>query len=89
MTDKAFYQAAAAEVANGQLDDALWIKVNAELPEATDVVKQAKYIQLRAQEVSGAAKKNAVVGWWRRRALWQKALMVLFVVWLFAVLTIH
>lgn len=89
MTDKTYYHAAAAEVAGGHLDEALWIKVNAELPQATDVVKQAKYIQLRAQEMGGEAKKNAVVGWWRRRPLWQKSLIVLFAVWVLAILTIH
>lgn len=67
MTDKSFYQAAAAEVAAGQLDSALWIKVNAEMPEAAIVARHAKYIQLRAQELS-LESKAAVVSHGVRRA---------------------
>ncbi len=60
MTDKAFYQAAAAEVADGVLDRALWIKVNAELPGASDVVQQAKYVQFRAEELARAARSTTI-----------------------------
>ena len=60
MTDKAYYQAAAAEVADGVIDDALWIKVNAELPGTSDNVRRAKYIQLRAEELAHAARSVTV-----------------------------
>ena len=63
MTDKTFYQAAAAEVADGVIDSALWIKVGAEMPGADNVARQAKYIQLRVADsttkcttVEGSAK---------------------------------
>lgn len=57
MTDKAFYQAAAAEVASGNLDSALWIKTCAEMPGTDDLTRQAKYIQLRAKEMAGSSAK--------------------------------
>jgi hypothetical protein len=62
MTDKAFYQAAAAEVAGGQIDQALWIKVTADLAGSDNLTRQAKYIQLRAQELAIGAAKEKVVG---------------------------
>lgn len=52
VTDKRFYQAAASEAHAGNIDPSLWIKVNAELPNATDAEKQACYIRLRAVELS-------------------------------------
>ncbi len=53
MTHKS-YHAAAAEVGAGRLDDALWVKVCTELPEASERERQAKYIALRARELSTA-----------------------------------
>jgi hypothetical protein len=52
MTDKMFYQTAAAEAAAGVIDKALWIKIGAENPTATDHVLRALYIQARAAELS-------------------------------------
>lgn len=52
MVDKSFYQAASDEVAGGKVDAALWVKINADMPEASDLTKQAKYIQLRAEEIA-------------------------------------
>lgn len=72
MTNKVFYQAAAAEVASGAIDNALWIKVNAELPEADDRARQAKYIALRAQELAVGNVKQRATGWWKRLPLWAK-----------------
>jgi hypothetical protein len=63
VTNKVFYQAAAAEVASGAIDGALWIKVNAELPEADDRARQAKYIALRAEEMAGDSTKQRVLRW--------------------------
>lgn len=60
VTDKAYYQAAAAEVADGVIDRALWIKVNAELPGTSDAVRQAKYIQLRAEELAHTARSMTI-----------------------------
>lgn len=60
MTDKSFYQAAASEVSQGQIDQALWLKVNAEFPGATAIVRQAKYIQLRAQELAREARSSSI-----------------------------
>lgn len=57
----------------------MWIKVNAELPEATDVVKQAKYIQLRAQEMGLAVTKSAA---WRTTKKASKVAALLIVAWL-------
>lgn len=63
MTHKTFYQLAAAEVAAGRLDDALWIKVNAELPNADERTRQAKYIALRAEEMAMESAKYRVRRW--------------------------
>lgn len=52
MTDKRFYQIAAAEVAQGQIDQALWIKVTTDMAGENNIIRQARYIQLRAQEIS-------------------------------------
>jgi len=52
MVDKSFYQAASDEVAGGKVDAALWVKINADMPEASDLTKQAKYIQHRAEEIA-------------------------------------
>jgi len=52
MTNKLFYQIAADEVARGNIDQALWIKVVADMPVATRIQQQAKYIQLRAGELA-------------------------------------
>jgi len=60
VVDKVHYQAAAAEVADGNIDQALWIKVNADMPEAAGVAKQAKYIQLRAEEIARSTAKAVV-----------------------------
>lgn len=81
MTHKAFYEAAAAEVAQGHLDNALWIKVNAELPAAADNVRQAKYIALRAQELATANAGAAVRRWLPRSAVgWVGYVAAAFVV---------
>ena len=72
MTNKVFYQAAAAEVADGALDEALWTKVTVELVGADPVARQAKYIQLRAQEMALETKKNAALNIWRRIPWWVK-----------------
>lgn len=66
MTNKVFYQAAAAEVVAGHLDEALWIKVNAELPSADDKVRQAKYVALRAEEMAVESAKRRVLRWMPR-----------------------
>ena len=58
MTDKRFYQDAADEVASGILDQSLWIKACAEMPDASHVAQQAKYIQLRAIELAIASAKG-------------------------------
>lgn len=63
MTHKAFYQAAAAEVAQGHLDTALWIKVNAEMPGSDEATKQARYIALRAAEMSRESAAHTLRGW--------------------------
>ena len=89
MTDKAFYQAAAAEVANGVMDHALWIKVNAELPSANHIVQQAKYIQLRAKELAHAARSRSISRFYPRTG-WQWILYagIAFVVaWIFGGVT--
>ena len=75
MVDKVHYQAAAAEVADGNIDQALWIKVNSDMPEATGIAKQAKYIQLRAQELSIENAKGHAKGLWSR--IWPWLLYVL------------
>ena len=58
MTDKKFYQDAADEVASGILDQSLWIKACAEMPDASHVAQQAKYIQLRAIELAIVSAKG-------------------------------
>ena len=63
VTHKSFYEAATAEVAAGRLDNALWIKVNAELPGADNSVRQAKYIALRAQELAVEAAAYKMRRW--------------------------
>lgn len=70
MTDKTYYQAAAAEVAQGCIDKALWIKVSADLPAAEPRVKQAKYIQLRAQELAAESVGHRALGFVRRIPRW-------------------
>ena len=70
MVDKFHYQAAAKEVAGGYIDQALWTKVNADMPGATKVHHQAKYIQLRAREMDFATKASVVSRfipntWWQ------------------------
>jgi len=52
MTDKAHYQQAASEFEAGQIDQALWIKVEVEHPEATKTMQRAIYIKLRAEELA-------------------------------------
>lgn len=89
MTHKSFYEAAAAEVATGHLDNALWIKVNAELPDAADNVRQAKYIALRAQEMA-TANAGAALRSWIPRTFWQwmrvvGVVVILYLVWLAAI----
>ncbi|WP_147281783.1 hypothetical protein [Dyella solisilvae] len=68
MTDKTFYQAAAAEVAGGYVDLDLWAKVNAKDPNAAKIERQAKYIQLRAQEMAWASHRVAA-SLFRRRLM--------------------
>jgi len=50
--DKLFYQQAAQELAQGRLDQALWIKVRAENPHSDDPAVQAHYVQARAAELA-------------------------------------
>lgn len=57
MTNKMFYLEAANEVERNEIDQALWIKVTAEMPDAQAAQRNAKYIQLRAQELSVEATK--------------------------------
>jgi len=70
MVDKTFYQAAAAEVAGGVVDQALWIKVTADMAGSDKVTRQAKYIQLRAQELAGENLKLRAKSW-LPRTKWQ------------------
>ncbi len=72
MTHKSYYQTAASEVADGVLDTALWTKVNVELVGADDDVRQAKYIQLRAQELSIENAQSAAHGAWAYAWPWIK-----------------
>lgn len=70
MVDKVHYQAAAAEVEAGHIDQALWIKVAVDMPVADNVTRQAKYIQLRAREMALAAKESVATRfipqrWWQ------------------------
>ena len=81
MTHKSFYEAAAAEVAAGHLDSALWIKVNAELPDADDNVRQAKYIALRAQEMAGETTKRRMMNLWQRIPRWAKITCGVAIIW--------
>lgn len=60
MTHKSFYQAAAAEVSMGRVDGPLWIKVCADMPQGDNASRQAKYIQLRAEELARDDAKNKV-----------------------------
>lgn len=80
MTHKSYYEAAAAEVAAGRLDNALWIKVNAEMPDADNSVRQAKYIALRAQELATANAGTMLRKWTSvfhgRRWYWWLGLLV-------------
>jgi hypothetical protein len=80
MTSKVFYQSAAEEVAAGALDNALWTKVSADMPSADAMTQQAKYIQLRAQELALSAKKNAALSIWRRIPWWVKWPAIIFTV---------
>jgi hypothetical protein len=79
MTDKAFYQTAASEVAGGQLDQALWIKVGAEMPGADNVARQAKYIQLRARELARATAGRRAKGVLRLSAQLLVALLIVLI----------
>jgi len=70
MANKRFYQAAAAEVQAGDVDHALWIKVNADFSDANSVSKQAQYIRLRAAELSQQSVKLGLLrfgprAWWQ------------------------
>ena len=70
MAGKQFYQAAAAEVQAGNVDQALWIKVSADFSNETIVNKQAQYIRLRAAELSQQAVKLGFLrfgpgAWWQ------------------------
>lgn len=81
MTHKTFYQLAAAEVAAGHIDDALWIKVNAELADADDKARQAKYIILRAEEMAVESAKSRMRHWVPHSVgTWIAYLIVAFVV---------
>jgi hypothetical protein len=62
--NKIYYQQAAAEAASGHVDQALWVKIRADNPDAEDVALQARYIQARAKEMAAEAVKNGV----RRKA---------------------
>lgn len=89
VTHKSFYEAAAAEVAAGRLDNALWIKVNADLPGADNSARQAKYIALRAQELATEKAGDAVRGWFDffrgRRWYWWASFIVVVYIALFIV----
>jgi len=63
MTHKSYYEAAAAEVTAGHLDSALWIKVNADMPNADNGARQAKYIALRAQELAAENTEQSIRRW--------------------------
>jgi hypothetical protein len=75
MTDKSFYQAAAAEVAGGQLDPALWIKVGSEMPTADSIARQARYIQLRAREMAAESAKRHLFAWCALNRWWHWAVL--------------
>lgn len=80
MVDKAFYSQATEEVAAGQMDQALWIKICTEHAHEAPVMRQAKYIQQRARDIAGEAKVNQVkraVPRVKRRVLQLFALVVL------------
>lgn len=62
MPSKLFYQRAVDEVSNGTIDQALWIKVVADMPSADKVTQQAKYIQLRAKELSYESATTTAAG---------------------------
>lgn len=49
--DKFFYQQAALELAQGQLDQALWLKVYAENPNSNDSARQALYCRQGQQSL--------------------------------------
>lgn len=83
MTHKTFYQLAAAEVAAGRLDDALWIKVNAELPNSDDKTRQAKYITMRAKEMAADNAKHRLARWVPQSvAGWLVCLVVAFAIFM-------
>jgi hypothetical protein len=52
VTNKKFYKIAADEFVSGAVDHALWTKVEADLPGLNAEIRNAKYIQLRAQELA-------------------------------------
>ena len=82
MVDKSFYKAAADEVAGGVVDDALWVKVAADMPGAEKVTHQAKYIQLRAAEMAMATRLGGAVLFWRYwgpQSFWQWLLLAVSV----------
>jgi hypothetical protein len=62
MTNKLFYQLAADEVAQSNIDQGLWIKVVADMPTASKIQQQAKYIQLRAGELAVQSAVTRVAG---------------------------
>ncbi len=76
MAHKTYYQTAASEVADGTIDTALWTKMNVDFVGATDDVRQAKYIQLRAQELSIENAKRGIARF-VPRTWWQWALIPL------------
>lgn len=88
MTHKSFYEAAASEVAAGHLDNALWIKVNAEMPGADGGAKQAKYIALRAQELAVENAGTTLRRWMPRTKgqwtmYWASAFVIAFLILFF------
>jgi hypothetical protein len=77
MTDKVFYKAAAEEVVAGKVDSALWIKVNAQMPNSNTKALQAKYIEYRAKELASNEFDMAVS---KRLEPWLRAIAIVSVV---------
>lgn len=92
MVNKSFYQLAANEVAQGRIDQALWVKVVADSPSSGRLTQQSKYIQLRAQELSIQSASVKAVSLWsklRRLLIWVLAAVVAgYVIFIVALVTI-
>ena len=85
MAHKTYYQTAASEVADGTIDTALWTKVNVDFVGTTDDVRQAKYIQLRAQELSIENAKRGIARfvprtWWQWARIPLGIVLIMYVI---------